>query len=158
MPLKYPQIKGIYYFNVYKGDLTPTNNYALFENKTMNKKYNELLKNSIYVSNINENATFRYAEVKNDEVITIKDKSKIELSVYTIVPKVLEPKVEYILNGKVIHGIKSIPYSYDLDISDLNNENNKLEIKVYDDKGDLLKTKEYNIVKLKDKVEIELNK
>lgn len=148
MPILYPEVKGIYYFNVDTEQATKKSSYAFYTNAEIAKLYNELVSSPYYLSDIGGEAGYRYAQVGS-----IKDKSvsatngSLELATYTIVPKTLDPKVSYILDGKTLSTMSTIPYAYTINPGTVTAGNHKLTIAVKSPEGITLKTRDYLLVK-----------
>ncbi len=132
-PMIYPQLKGIYYFNTDNSSLFLNDNYSLFGNGRINNLYNELVSSGNFLSDINGSPNFRYEKITDYSVQGLK----LELSVYTIVPKVLNPTVQYKLDGKVC-GVKTqIPYTLELDLSALPKGEHQFAVEVYNGNNQL---------------------
>lgn len=126
-PMVYPQLKGIYYFNANNDYITKYDDYSLYGSTKINALYNELVGGSNFLSDINSSSSSKYEKIidYNAQVL------KLELSTYTIVPKVLTPSVQYKLDGKA-YGTKTvIPYSIELDLSALCKGEHLLAVEVY---------------------------
>jgi hypothetical protein len=127
-PMVYPQLKGIYYFNANNDYISKYDDYSLYGSSKFNTLYNELVSNGSFLSDINGNPGFRYEKVTDYNTSGLK----LELSTYTIVPKVLSPTVQYKLDGK-IHQVKNvIPYNIQLDLSTLSKGEHQFAVEVYD--------------------------
>lgn len=147
MPILYPEVKGIYYFNVDTELATKRSSYAFYTNAEIAKLYNQLVSSPYYLSDIGDEAGYRYAQIGS-----IKDKSVIsagalELATYSIVPKMLDPKVSYILDGKTLSTVSTIPYAYTLNPGIVSAGNHKLTIAVKSPEGTTLKTRDYLLTK-----------
>jgi hypothetical protein len=126
-PMVYPQLKGIFYFNANNDSISKYVDYSLYGNPDINNLYNQLVSSSNYLSDINGNPGFRYQKITDYSTQGLK----LELSTYTIVPKVLSPTVQYKLDGKV-YGVRTvIPYSMELDLSALQKGEHQLAVEVY---------------------------
>ncbi|MDD4504345.1 MAG: glycosyl hydrolase [Clostridiaceae bacterium] len=126
-PMVYPQLKGIYYFNANNDFITKYDDYSLYGSSKFNTLYNELVSSSNFLSEINGNPSFRYEKVTDYSTPGFK----LELSTYTIVPKLLTPTVKYKLDGK-IYGTKTVlPYSIELDLSALTKGEHQFAVEVY---------------------------
>ncbi|MGV8145797.1 MAG: glycoside hydrolase family 26 protein [Alkaliphilus sp.] len=137
-PMIYPRMKGMFYFN---SDINQKHGYALYQNQAMNDLYNELVSSDIFLSEVEEHAGFHYELVSNKSF----DSKEIELFVYTIPPKVLRPIVKYKINDELYATKTVIPYSINMDFSDLSEGLNKLTIEVYD-KNRFLLAKHYKVI------------
>jgi len=132
-PMIYPQLKGIYYFNANNDYIARYDDYSLYGSIKLNALYNELVSSGNFLSDINGSPSFRYEKITDYSVQGLK----LELSVYTIVPKVLNPTVQYKLDGKVC-GVKTqIPYTLEFDLSALPKGEHQFAVEVYNGNNQL---------------------
>ena len=126
-PMVYPQLKGIYYFNANNDYISKYDDYSIYGSSKFNTLYNELVSSSNFLSDINGNSSFRYEKITDYSTPGFK----LELSTYTIAPKVLNPTVQYKLDEKVYGAKTVIPYSIELDLSALSKGEHQLAVEVY---------------------------
>lgn len=138
VPMVYPEVKGIFYFNRNHGD---SYDYSLYGSPKLNSLYNELVSDSYFLNRIGDKAPYRFKKV--DGHLTIKKDT--EIATYTIPPKVLKPKVEYRLNGKLIKTTTTVPYQLDLKYLELLGGIHNLNTKVYDEAGKLMKSVDHTV-------------
>lgn len=156
LPIVYPQVKGIYYFNVDTEQATTRSSYALYTNVEIAELYNQLVADPYYLSDIGDEAGYRYAKVGS-----VKDKSvsaageSLELVTYSVVPKLLNPKVSYVLDGKTLSTVNTIPYAYSINPDSVAEGNHKLTIAVKNSDGKVLKTRDYLLIKEGNTLKIE---
>lgn len=147
MPLLYPQIKGIFYFNV-DSNVTKRNSYAFYTNQTIHNLYNDLIDDPHYLSDINDTLNYRYAEVGSDTDRTVTASgNSIELKTYVIVPGSLEPTVKYYLDNNLIATSTLLPYRDSIEGSQLSDGDHLLEVKVLNEDGIQVKHLSYTISK-----------
>lgn len=139
-PMIYPQLKGIYYFNVDGDKLTPYSDYALYHNETMHQLYNQLVDNDYYVSKIGSSAPFCYEKIDEDTF----DSHRLGLMTYTIVPKVLKPTVQYKIDGGTVATRDKIPYDVELDFGTLSEGMHTFTVEVYDG-NQKMRSKNYHV-------------
>lgn len=126
-PMVYPQLKGIYYFNANNDYITKYDDYSLYGSQKLNNLYNELTGSSYFLSDINGSPEFRYEKITDFSTQSLK----LELFTYTIVPKVLNPSVQYKLDGKLLGSRTDIPYGMELDLSSVSAGEHLLTVEVY---------------------------
>lgn len=126
-PMIYPQLKGIYYFNANNDYITKYDDYSLYGSSKFNTLYNELVSCGNFLSDIKGNPSFRYEKITDYSTQGLK----LELSTYTIVPKLLNPTVQYKLDGKICGTKTVIPYNIELDLSVLPKGEHQLVVEVY---------------------------
>lgn len=126
-PMIYPQLKGIYYFNASNDYISRYDDYSLYGSAKINTLYNELVDSGNFLSDINGTPGFRYERITDYAAKGFK----LELSTYTIVPKVLNPIVQYKLDGNVYGAQTAIPYNIELDLTSLPKGEHRLDVEVY---------------------------
>lgn len=129
-PMIYPELKGIYYFNSNNenNDMnTKHYDYSLYGNSAFNELYNELVNSGNFISDIKGIPGFRYEKVTDFSTSGLK----LELSTYTVVPKVLSPTVQYKLDGNICGVRTVIPYDLELDLSTLSKGDHRFTVEVY---------------------------
>ena len=131
-PMIYPQIKGIYYFNANNDYITRYDDCSLYGNHKLNSLYNELVGSGSFLSEINGSPSFIYEKVTDFSTQGLK----LELSFYTVIPKILTPTVQYRLDGKVCGVRTVIPYNLELDLSSLPKGEHLFTVEVYN--GDIM--------------------
>lgn len=112
-PMVYPQLKGMFYFNANSESISGYSDYSLYGSSKLNTLYNELVAGSNFLTEINEDQRDSYRKITYYSTKGFK----LELFTYTIVPKVLNPSVQYKLDGKSLGITTAIPYSTVLDVS-----------------------------------------
>lgn len=151
-PMVYPQLKGIYYFNANNDFITKYDDYSLYGNSEYNNLYNELVSSGNFVSDINGNPEYRYEKITEYSTKGLK----LELSTYTIVPKALNPTIQYKLDGN-IHAVRTvIPYSTELDLSAVSKGEHKLTVEVYNG-NNLMGSREYMLIIGEDNTSLKRN-
>lgn len=127
-PMLYPQLKGIFYFNVNNDIVTKYDDYSLYGNQKINALYNEAVNSDYFVSGVGQAAPFRYERITDFKLQGFK----LPLMTYAIVPKVLKPAVQYKLDGKLYGTRTELPYSIDFDFSGLPAGEHVLSVEIYD--------------------------
>lgn len=151
-PMVYPQLKCIYYFNANNDFITKYDDYSLYGNSEYNNLYNELVSSGNFVSDINGNPEYRYEKITEYSTKGLK----LELSTYTIVPKALNPTIQYKLDGN-IHAVRTvIPYSTELDLSAVPKGEHKLTVEVYNG-NNLMGSREYMLIIGEDNTSLKRN-
>ncbi len=126
-PMVYPQLKGIFYFNVDGDTLTKHDNYSLYGNNKIGTLYNQLVSDEYFLSQIGQTAASRFEKVVDFPVTG----TKAAFAVYTVVPKVLQPTVQYKLDDKILGSSRDLPYGMTVDFGGLTPGEHKLTIEVY---------------------------
>jgi len=143
---KYPQIKGINYFNVQRQN--EVNAYELFTDLPLNNLYNKLVETPYFIQNVGESAPFGYALLENGFT---QNGAKISTSCYY--PKTIYNSVKYYIDGNFASESSASPYEYQL--NNLADGIHTLLTEVYDNGTKVLeKTMNFEVKKM---VKIKLN-
>ncbi len=140
-PMLYPQLKGIYYFNVDNSIVTPQDNYALYTNSKINKLYNDLVSSPYFVTEVGTSSDFTYIKLSDNTINSLD----IPIFTYTIVPKLLNPTIQYKLDGKLFDTKTELPYETQLQASKLAAGTHILTVEVYNG-NKMLKSRDYTVV------------
>lgn len=138
-PMVYPELKAIFHFN--RNHQTENYHYALHSNSRINDLYNSMVNSGYFLSDIDGRSDYRFKKV--DARIVIDEDTTFKT--YAIPPKVLRPRVEYRLNGRLVHESRTVPYTANLKHSIFSRGENELQVRVYDEQGGLLKTRNYSV-------------
>lgn len=145
IPMVYPRIKAIFYFNV-DSSLVPglglKQNYSLSRSQKVMDVYKKMIQNPYYLSKVGQNSTFSYKPL--EELNWDKNK-QIELSTYA---KIMDPfieRVEYWVDGKKLSTQKNIPFSTTLDLSKHSMGKHILRVDAFDSKERLNARREYTV-------------
>lgn len=111
---KYQNIKMVNYFNVLRSGEPYA--FELFTNDYIYSKYNQLVENDYFLSDINGNAPYGYKPVTDGLEIAAGS----ELSVVGYYPKALYSTVKIKANGSEIATLSSVPYTYNIDLAEGN--------------------------------------
>lgn len=139
-PMIYPQLKGIYYFNVDNDAVSKYDGYALYTSEKMNKLYNEAVSSDYYLTQVGGNAPYIYSKISNNTINSLN----IPLMTYTIVPKVLRPTVQYKIDNILYAAKTDLPYDISLDAGKLSKGEHILAVEVYDG-SKKLRSKNYSV-------------
>lgn len=145
LPMVYPKVKAIFYFNV-DSNLVPglnlKQNYSLSRTNTVMKTYKDLIQNSYYLSGVGETVNYQYKPLEE----TVVNKKNIQLSTYVKINDPVVSKVEYWLDGKRIGTVDTIPFESDLDLSNLSNGDHILRADAYNSSGELNARRLYKVM------------
>ncbi|ULL17657.1 hypothetical protein DVH26_26290 [Paenibacillus sp. H1-7] len=135
MPLKYPRLKSITYFNVDLKDRESRNNYLLGANETMKKLYSLMISSPLYLTKVEQGAkpADGAGHVKlSDSGNTFTEKTKI--TPWIKIPDIYIGKVDYAINGSVVKSQTNPPFGFELDAGQVP-EGSRLELTVYNRSG-----------------------
>ena len=143
---KYQNIKMINYFNVYRGDEPYA--FELYTNEALNNKYNELVSDDYFISDIGKSVPYGYMPLYDNAKI----KNKSEISIVGYYPKVLYSKVKISIDGADYQTLFSIPFTFSPDLAE---GSHKIKFE-YMSGDSVLLEKEINVF-IEDEISIVLN-
>ena len=136
VPMMYPEIKAMFYFDVDRTRAGTPGNYALINNQTMNELYNKLMKeNGIYLSLGQKSSDFIYAKLDSSGRHMKAD--NVIINTYVEVVNHPDLTVTYSIGGKEYVKATKIPYrgvlnfssvkdgTYNIDVVVKSNKDNK---------------------------------
>ncbi len=115
LPMVYPQIKLMAYFNKMMPE--ETNNYALYDSPTLNDTYHQLIHLPHFIQNGDAEADVSY--MKYNDVINVNTTFTTPIYTYAHLFGDDEPRIEYYVDDKWYSGGDTLPYKIDFDASGL---------------------------------------
>jgi hypothetical protein len=132
MPLKYPRLKAITYFNVDPVDKESKNNYSLSQNEEIFKLYKSMIADPFYLNEVKTGAKPSNGTGYQDG--TKPFEKKTTWVPFVRIPDVLIGKLDYVLNGQVIGTRTKPPFQLELMAGDVP-QGSVLEIRVFNKEG-----------------------
>ena len=143
IPLKYPKIKAIYYFNV-DSNLVPNlnlkQNYGLSVNNKVFETYKDIIKSSYYLSGIGTNYNYQYEQLSRTK---FNKDEKISMSSYAKITDPYISKLEYWIDGKKVSSSNKIPFESSIEFSKFSGGKHILRVDVYNSKNILSARRTY---------------
>ncbi len=141
LPVKYPRMKSITYFNVDQGDElyqvgNVWNDYYMPNKPEVLDTYTTLLEGESVINTMDEVIDFTYKPITEEEV-----KNHNNITFFIKIPDYKINKVEYYVDDVLVKTDIQMPFSLNYDLQ----EKNKLNIKVYDSTDTLVKDKVINL-------------
>ena len=127
--MKYPQVKMINYFDVYRENAAERFNISQYD--YARDIFNEAKKNGIYLTGYGDAADFVFQPANNAGTLIAKDN---KVSLYTLAYIANQPdiSVNYHIDGKWYHSSNQIPYICNMNISKLSDGKHTLKISTLD--------------------------
>lgn len=142
LPMVYPQIKLIAHFDTVIDH--EINDYTLKTNSKINKLYDELTSDDVFIKNQN-NISGAKTYKKLDNTIYVNANS-LDLYAYARVFGNDELTVDYYIDGKWVAGMNEMPYHRNINISNISNGEHTLTVTASNKTNELVK-KSYKLVK-----------
>ncbi|QSX05302.1 hypothetical protein JYG23_11535 [Sedimentibacter sp. zth1] len=139
IPLRYPNLKAVFYFNQ-KKDVT---NYCLSQNKTVLDAYKDAINDEYYLSSATDSDSINeyYYQLAGNTVSS----EEIALCSYVKCATDNVKKVEYMINGVTIGTTESVPYRVNCDFSKYKGQHINITVNAFDSNGKLLVSKTFSV-------------
>jgi hypothetical protein len=145
MPLKYPRLKSINYFNVDLKDRESRNNYLLGANEEMKQLYSQMIAAPFYLKKIKQGSR------PEDSVghVKLNDTSNIfhgttKITPWVKIPDLYIDQIDYLINGNLVESQYNPPFGIELN-ADQVAAGSTLQLNVYNRAGDKVVSKSYPI-------------
>lgn len=138
LPMLYPKVKAMYWFDTTRVVDNIPRSYRLSENQKILKAYQEAIKPPYYLTDLGQSASIAYEPVLTGGNL---QGTEVELNAYV---KTIEPdiaRVEYWIGGKRVGESKVVPYSLKVDLSQYKNSKQTITVKAFDAKGKVMTEK-----------------
>ena len=123
--MKYPQVKMINYFDVYRPNAAERFNISDYD--YAKSIYNEAKNNGNYLTSYGDTADFVFQPANNAGTLVAKD-NKVTLYTLAYIANQPELSVNYHIDGKWYHSSNQIPYTCNMNISKLADGKHTLKI------------------------------
>ncbi|OXM86116.1 stalk domain-containing protein [Paenibacillus rigui] len=141
MPLKYPRLKSITYFNVDLKDRESRNNYLLGANDAMKKLYSRMIASPFYLTKV-EQGTKPADNTGHIRMLpegnTFSERTKI--TPWVKIPDIYIGKLDYSINGSLIATQTEPPFGIELEAGSVP-EGSSLQLEVYNRSGQKVATR-----------------
>jgi len=145
MPLKYPRLKSITYFNVDLKDRESRNNYLLGANEAMKNLYSRMIASPFYLTKVEQGAvpadgTGHTKLLDTQNTFT----ERTHITPWVKIPDIYIGKLDYYLNGKLIATQTAPPFGIDLEAGSVP-EGSNIKLEVYNQAGKQVASKSVSI-------------
>jgi hypothetical protein len=135
MPLKYPRLKSINYFNVNLKESESRNNYLLADNEAMKQLYSSIIANPYYLKKVEQGAK----PANHIGHIQLNGSSNIfhgstKITPWAKIPEVYINQIDYLINGEIIESQRNPPFGIVLNANQVP-EGSSLQLVVYNRAG-----------------------
>lgn len=151
IPIVFPQVKAILYFNTKPVEVDSQSRFSLYDNKEMESLYKELTLKPHFIPAGKDSADVSYKKLGT---VTLPA-NKVTLAVYAPYLNKGTLSAVYRLDGTVIGGSNTVPYRYLFDFSKHGDGMHKLTVEIKAASGQPLKTETFNLRKSGASVNIE---
>ncbi|PZE22707.1 stalk domain-containing protein [Paenibacillus xerothermodurans] len=144
MPVKYPRLKAITYFNVDLKDRESRNNYSLAANPSMKSLYTNMIARPYYLTKVEQGAKpadgIGHVPLSMGTSNTFASQTKI--TPWVKIPDIYIGKINYFINGELIESQTNPPFGFVLEAGEVP-EGSTLTLDVYNRAGDKVASKSY---------------
>jgi hypothetical protein len=144
MPLKYPRLKSITYFNVDLKNRESRNNYLLGANDAMKALYTQMIASPFYLTKVEQGAKpadrTGYVKLSSNGGHSFTGKTKI--TPWVKIPEIYIGKIDYSINGEIIRTETNPPFGFELDAGDVP-DGSILKLEVYNRSGSQVSSKSF---------------
>lgn len=151
IPMVYPEVKGIYYYDA-AGVAGERESYSLMAFDQLKDTYKDLITSDYLLSNMSDESPFVYDEVKttNDatttgETTSTIDRGQVTFSAYIKSYEPIIAKVNYYVNGTFAASVTTLPFEFNYDFSDFEDEAVVLTLKAFLTDGTMVLSKDYTL-------------
>jgi len=130
LPLLYPGVKGMFWFDTTKQESGRVNSYLLSGNDRALAAYKKAVSNPFYLSSIGDESPVSY-----EALGTSVKAAKVELSAYVRAVEPMLGKVVYSIDGKTVASVTRAPWTFSYDFSALKGKTAELEVTAYSTTG-----------------------
>jgi hypothetical protein len=131
LPLKYPGVKAIVWFDATKKESGRLNSYTLSESEPVLSAYKQGIADPYYLSAIGAESSVAYTPLTGGKVLA----GSVKLAAYIKTVAPVLSRVEYWVNGKKAASVTDAPWSLTLDFSPYKGKTVDLTVKAYDETG-----------------------
>lgn len=140
LPLLYPGVKGVFWFDTTRQDSGRLNSYTLSDNAKVLAAYKKAVDHPFYLSTVGGEATVSYKPLG----ASVPPK-QVQLSAYIRTVEPILSKVVYSIGGKTIATATKAPWSFSYDFAPHNNKSVSLTVAAYSAEGKLVSEKKVAI-------------
>lgn len=141
LPMVYPKVKGVFWFDSNGNAAERIKYYMLSANDQLLNAYKEAVANPFYLSSIGEKAPVSYKQINNSTI----NAGKLKLSAYMKTWTPMLSKVTYKIGGRTIASASAPPWKADIDLSLYKGKKIEITVQAYDNYGKLVTTQKVNV-------------
>ncbi|WP_219638055.1 glycosyl hydrolase [Cohnella sp. CFH 77786] len=137
LPLLYPGVKAVVWFDATKKERGRLNSYTLSASSELLGAYKQSIGNPYYLSAVGEESVAAFKPLASGTITA--GRQTIAAYIKTVSP--ILGKAEYWVNGKKAATVTSAPWKFDYDFTSFKGKTVDLTVKAFDDKGVIVSSK-----------------
>ncbi len=136
LPMLYPGVKGVFWFDTTKSESGRLNSYTLSGNDKVLTAYKKAVSNPFYLSTVGDQSPVTYKPLGQ----TVAPR-KLELSAYIRTVEPLLAKVTYTIAGKTVATVTKAPWTFSYDFATHKGSTVDLKVTAYSSNGKAISDK-----------------
>lgn len=139
IPLVYPEIKAMYYYDA-SGVGGGKESYVLSDKPAVKEVYNELINSDYHLRSMDDVSPYKY-ELVADSI----EKNTISFASYVKSYEPIISKVQYLVNGDLKATVTKLPFEFEYDFSKESGTSVTVSVKAYLSDGKLVSKKDFEV-------------
>ncbi|NMO95466.1 hypothetical protein HII30_06660 [Paenibacillus lemnae] len=141
LPMVYPKVKGVFWFDSNGNATERIKYYMLSANSRLLQAYKDAVANPFYLSSIGEKASVSYKQINNSTI----NAGKLKVSAYVKTWAPTLSKVTYKIGGLTVATTSAPPWKAEVDFRPYKGKKIELSIQAYDSSGKLVTTQKVKV-------------
>ncbi|GMK42549.1 copper amine oxidase-like protein [Paenibacillus sp. CCS19] len=141
LPLLYPKVKGVFWFDSNHDSSNRVKYYMLSANDKLLSAYKKSIASPFYLSNVGEESPIAYRSINGSTLNAAPQKVSAYVKAWTP----MLSKVTYEIGGKVVATANDVPWAASIDFKPYKGKKIEIVVKAYDTKGKLATTQKTNV-------------
>lgn len=141
LPMVYPKVKGVFWFDSNGNATERIKYYMLSANDQLLNAYKKAVSNPFYLGSIGEKAPISYKPINNSTILA--GKQKVSGYVKTWAPTL--SKVTYKIGGRTVASSSTLPWKAEIDFSPYKGKKIEITVQAYDNSGKLVTTQQVKV-------------
>lgn len=141
LPMIYPKVKGVFWFDSNGNATERIKYYMLSANDQLLRAYKKAVANPFYLGSIGDKAPISYKQINNSTV----NAGKLKVSAYVKTWAPTLSKVTYKIGGRTVASVSALPWKAEIDFSPYKGKKIDIVVQAYDNSGKLVTTQKVNV-------------
>lgn len=141
LPMVYPKVKGVFWFDSNGNATERIKYYMLSANDKLLKAYKGAVANPFYLGSIGETATVSYKLINNSTI----NAGKLKVSAYVKTWAPTLSKVTYKIGGRTVASTSALPWKAEIDFRPYKGKKIEINVQAYDNTGKLVTTQKVKV-------------
>ncbi len=134
LPMLFPKVKGVYWFDSNSDATSRVKYYMLSANPKLLEAYKQVIADPFYLGSLGEEAPYVYEDASSAKLPA----GKVKLSAYVKTWAPMLSKVTYEIGGKTVGTSTALPWTVDIDMTQYHGKTIQVTIRAYDNAAKLV--------------------